>query len=54
LEAVFSLLCWSSGDFSFESGPEPEGEDEGLSMTQLVIQLAQRQDESARKEAVAV
>lgn len=54
LDAVFSLLCWSSGDFSFESGPEPEGEDEGLSMTQLVIQLAQRQDERAAKEAVAV
>ncbi len=54
LDAVFSLLSWSRGDFAFESGPELESEDEGLSMTQLVIQLAQRQDESAREDAVAV
>lgn len=54
LDAVFALLAWSSGDFAFESGPDPDSEEEGLSMTQLVIQLAQRQDEHERKAAVAV
>jgi DNA-binding response OmpR family regulator len=54
LDAVFILLSWKSGDFEFVAGPEEHGDDEGLHMTQLVLLLAQRQDESARMESVAV
>jgi len=54
VDAVFILLSWKSGDFEFVAGPEDHSDDEGLNMTQLVLLLAQRQDESARQEAVAV
>ena len=54
LDAVSMLLSWPSGEFEFVAGPEQRGDDEGLPMTQLVLMLAQRQDESARRDAVAV
>lgn len=54
LDAVSMLLSWPSGEFEFVAGPEQRGDDEGLPMTQLVLLLAQRQDESARRDAVAV
>lgn len=62
LDAVFALLSWQSGEFEFVAGPDQRGEprgdhrgdDEGLNMTQLVLLLAQRQDEHERQQAVAV
>ncbi len=54
LEAVFMLLSWTSAEFEFVAGSEQRGDDEGLPITQLVLLLAQRQDESARRDAVAV
>lgn len=54
LDAVFMLLSWSSAEFEFVAGSEQRGDDEGLPITQLVLLLAQRQDESARRDAVAV
>lgn len=54
MDAVFELLSWQSGSFDFVAGPQPCDDDEGLCITQLVLLLAQRQDEDTRQQSIAV